>query len=101
MKRRYLAANSHNHVCLSVKTFDRTLQTCVYLFGGLPVDLWTPLTTDMDHVRTWLLKSPLASPEHQLARYILGNLNWGYAGEVTLGGGGCRGGGGLLQGYNG
>ena len=56
----------------------------MYLFGGLPVGLWSPQTTDVDHIRTWLLKKPLTAPEHQLARYILANLNWGNDGEVTF-----------------
>ena len=31
---------------------------------------------------SWLLKADLSSPEHQLARYIISNLNWGHVGEV-------------------
>jgi len=31
---------------------------------------------------SWLLKADLSSAEHQLARYIVSNLNWGHVGEV-------------------
>lgn len=33
---------------------------------------------------SWLLKADLSSPEHQLARYIVSNLNWGHVGEVYI-----------------
>ena len=33
-------------------------------------------------MKSWLLKADLSSPEHQLARYIISNLNWGQSGEV-------------------
>lgn len=57
-------------------------QACVYLFSGLSVHLWHPTYKNMDCIKSWLLKSDLSSPEHQLARYIISNLNWGHVGEV-------------------
>lgn len=33
---------------------------------------------------SWLLKADLSSPKHQLARYIVSNLNWGHVGEVYI-----------------
>jgi len=33
---------------------------------------------------SWLMKADLSSPEHQLARYIVSNLNWGHMGEVCI-----------------
>lgn len=57
-------------------------QACVYLFSGLSVHLWHPTYRNMDCIKSWLLKADLSSPENQLARYIISNLNWGQMGEV-------------------
>lgn len=57
-------------------------QACVYLFSGLSIHLWHPTYKNMDYMISWLLKADLSSPEHQLARYIVSNLNWGHVGEV-------------------
>lgn len=57
-------------------------QACVYLFSGLSVQLWHPTYKNMDCIKSWLLKADLSSPENQLARYIVSNLNWGHVGEV-------------------
>ena len=55
----------------------------MYLFSGLSVHLWHPTYKNMDCIKSWLLKADLSSPEHQLARYIVSNLNWGHVGEVN------------------
>ena len=68
-------------LCKSINKLTCLLQTCVYLFSGLPVLLWSPSTADMDYIRCWLLKADLASPEHQLACHLLSNLNWGNVGH--------------------
>ena len=60
------------------------LQSCVYLFSGLSINLWHPTYKNMDCIKSWLLKADLSSPEHQLARYIVSNLNWGHVGEVNM-----------------
>ena len=62
--------------------FVDCFQACVYLFTGLSVHLWHPTYKNMDCIRSWLLKADLSSPEHQLARYVVSNLNWGHVGEV-------------------
>ena len=59
-------------------------QACVYLFSGLSIHLWHPTYKNMDFMISWLLKADLSSPEHQLARYIVSNLNWGHVGEVYI-----------------
>ncbi|CAH3172967.1 unnamed protein product, partial [Porites evermanni] len=56
-------------------------KSCVYLFSGLSINLWHPTYKNMDCIKSWLLKADLSSPEHQLARYIVSNLNWGHVGE--------------------
>lgn len=62
-------------------TIETIGKACVYLFSGLSVHLWYPSYKSMDCIKSWLLKADLSSPEHQLARYIISNLNWGHVGE--------------------
>nr|XP_058943375.1 ectopic P granules protein 5 homolog [Pocillopora verrucosa] len=62
-------------------TLDIIGKACVYLFSGLSVHLWHPTYRNMDCIKSWLLKADLSSPENQLARYIISNLNWGQMGE--------------------
>ncbi|KAJ7394035.1 Ectopic P granules protein 5 [Desmophyllum pertusum] len=63
------------------ETLDTIGKACVYLFSGLSVQLWHPTYKNMDCIKSWLLKADLSSPENQLARYIVSNLNWGHVGE--------------------
>ncbi|EDO32943.1 predicted protein [Nematostella vectensis] len=59
------------------ETIETVGKVCVYMFSGLPVHVWHPCSSDMDLIRSWLLKTDLTSPQHQLARYVLKNMNWG------------------------
>nr|XP_053655972.1 ectopic P granules protein 5 homolog isoform X2 [Cherax quadricarinatus] len=49
----------------------------LYLFRALPLEMWEPDSDDVTCVSYWLLFMPAASVENQLARIILGKLNWG------------------------
>ncbi|XP_064630038.1 ectopic P granules protein 5 homolog isoform X2 [Lineus longissimus] len=63
--------------------FAEFSQVCLYLFKELPLYLWQPAEADLVILRTWLLDRDLASPENQLARLIMTNMNWGYTDEGT------------------
>lgn len=54
----------------------------LYLFRALPLELWEPSPDDITCVSHWLLFTPVASVENQLARIVLSKLNWG---ENTFG----------------
>ncbi|ROT60953.1 hypothetical protein C7M84_021366 [Penaeus vannamei] len=49
----------------------------LYLFRALPLELWEPSADDITCVSHWLLFTPVASIENQLARIVLSKLNWG------------------------
>ncbi|XP_035829150.1 ectopic P granules protein 5 homolog isoform X2 [Aplysia californica] len=48
----------------------------LYLFSELPVSIWQPSDPDILILRQWLLNFDLLSSENQLARVILGKINW-------------------------
>lgn len=56
--------------------FHLQIQDCVGLFQALPVEMWRPKVSDIQTIRNWLLRSAVQSPEHQLSRYLLTNINW-------------------------
>ncbi|XP_046857276.1 ectopic P granules protein 5 homolog isoform X2 [Xenia sp. Carnegie-2017] len=57
-------------------TLDSVREDCVGLFQALPVEMWRPKVSDIQTIRNWLLRSAVESPEHQLSRYLLTNINW-------------------------
>ena len=55
----------------------------ILLFKELPLHLWMPRSSDMQLIRDWLLDYQLTSSESNLARVILGGLNWGSRTHVS------------------
>ena len=51
-------------------------QASHYLFKGLPLMQWLPTPQDMDLLREWLLDSPPTSPQNNLARIVVEQMNW-------------------------
>ena len=48
----------------------------------LPLNVWTPTSSDLSHTHQWLVGTPIQSPPNKLARVLLGQLNWGRKTEV-------------------
>ncbi|CAL4070809.1 unnamed protein product, partial [Meganyctiphanes norvegica] len=46
--------------------------------------MWLPLEEDLSCVSHWLLYTPVGSCENQLARLVLGQLNWDYDGTQLM-----------------
>ncbi|KAJ3196384.1 hypothetical protein HK101_009095 [Irineochytrium annulatum] len=59
--------------------FSDVSSMAIYLFSDLPLSQWRPRTNDLGVVQS-MLKDPASSPKFQLARFIIGQLNWGYMG---------------------
>ena len=61
---------------------DLCRQVAVFLFKGLPVSLWRPISTDLSTLQSWLVDHAVTSPESELARTIIEQLNWGFKRNV-------------------
>lgn len=55
-----------------------------YLMQAMPLHLWLPDKQDLDVIAHFLLYYPLDSPQSQLARLLIENLNYGFAGQGQL-----------------
>ncbi|XP_034233842.1 ectopic P granules protein 5 homolog isoform X2 [Thrips palmi] len=68
------------------ENFSAAGKLSLYLYRELPLNHWQPVRDDVTIITRWLLRFPLTSPENNLARYILTNLNWGfnYSGDLFL-----------------
>lgn len=49
-----------------------------YLMQAMPLHLWLPGKEDLDIISHFLLYYPLNSPQSQLARHLIENLNYGF-----------------------
>ena len=61
-----------------------SVQNCISVMRELPLNIWTPTSTDLDHAHQWLVGTPLQSATNKLARVMLGELNWGRKTEVRV-----------------
>ncbi|XP_077501047.1 ectopic P granules protein 5 homolog [Amblyomma americanum] len=57
-----------------------------YLMQSMPLHLWVPDKQDLDVISHFLLYYPLDSPQSQLARLLIENLNYGFneQGQLSL-----------------
>lgn len=50
----------------------------LYLVKDLPLNVWKPTETDLNILEDWLVRTSVTSIKHNLARYIISHLNWGF-----------------------
>ncbi|KAL3215323.1 hypothetical protein MRX96_006592 [Rhipicephalus microplus] len=55
-----------------------------YLMQAMPLHLWLPDKQDLDVIAHFLLYYPLDSPQSQLARLLIENLNYGFGEQGQL-----------------
>ncbi|KAH6937982.1 hypothetical protein HPB50_006074 [Hyalomma asiaticum] len=55
-----------------------------YLMQAMPLQLWLPDKQDLDVIAHFLLYYPLDSPQSQLARLLIENLNYGFGEQGQL-----------------
>ncbi|KAJ3128679.1 hypothetical protein HK100_009052 [Physocladia obscura] len=58
------------------KNFSSMGHLSLFLFNGLPLFTWCPNTSDFDGFMA-MLRDPVKSDKFELAKYIIGSLNWG------------------------
>jgi hypothetical protein len=59
------------------EVIDTVGENCVSVVKELPLNVWTPTSSDLSHTHQWLVGTPIQSPPNKLARVLLGQLNWG------------------------
>eukprot|EP01135_Chromosphaera_perkinsii_P011568 Nk52_evm7s2449 gene=Nk52_evmTU7s2449 len=59
-------------------------KTSLHLFRGLPINMWVPTKEDLETLRDWLLNTDFESSEHELARHIFSNINWGTKDRIDV-----------------
>ncbi|EDW83213.2 uncharacterized protein Dwil_GK22441 [Drosophila willistoni] len=69
---------------LQLKVRFGETEQAAYLFKALPLENWRPSMDSFEILSNWLLHFEYQSPESQLARLIIGHLNWGFDEESRL-----------------
>lgn len=69
---------------LQLKARFAEIEQAAYLFKALPLESWHPSMDSFELLSNWLLHFEYQSAENQLARLIIGHLNWGFDEEGRL-----------------